>query len=99
MWHGTVEIRGTFKQSLDLHSFPLDCHVLTVHLEMGSVKEMMYAPVQHAHLLSLNVSQCPLYGWEWKGTSIKFGATDPRLSKLHNSYSFLELRVKVAVGE
>lgn len=96
MWQGTVEIRGTFKQSLDLHAFPLDCHQLKIHLEMGSVKEMVYAPVKHAHLLSLNISQCPLYGWGWEGASIKFGKTDPSLSKLGNSYAFAEIRFKVA---
>ena len=97
MWQATVEIIGTFKQNLDLRNFPLDCHTLKIHIEMGNSKDMVYMPVQHVDsMLSLDTRDCALYGWIWSGVRMVFGQTDPKLSKLGNSYSYFEVHFNIA---
>ena len=96
MWQASIEIVGTFKQSMNLENFPLDCHSLKIHVEMGSVNCMVYKPVNHTeNIMSLDISDCTLFGWIWSGVRLVFGQTDPALSKVGNTYSYFEVHFNV----
>ena len=97
MWHAVLELSGTFRQSLDLRSFPLDCQALVLRLEMGNVKSMVYRPAAHqTTALSVEAANCSLAGWAWIGAAINFTNTDPALSKQGNSYAQCVVDFKIA---
>lgn len=96
-WHAVLEVTGTFRQSLDLRSFPLDAQSLIVRIEMGNTKRMLYRPAAHqATCLSVEVANCPLAGWQWVGAAVSFTRTDPALSKQGNSYAQAVFQFKLA---
>lgn len=97
MWHAIVEIEGTFKQSFELQSFPLDTQSLIVRVEGNNIKQVVFQAVQHQDaILSVEKDLCPLTGWEWLGASVAFTASDPALSKQRNEYTQVVIDFKLA---
>ena len=97
MWHAVAEVDGTFRQSLDLRAFPLDCQALVVRLEMGNVREMVYRPAAHqASVMTVEAGNCSLVGWRWLGAAVRYAGTDPALSKQGNSYAQCVVEFKIA---
>eukprot|EP00397_Hematodinium_sp_SG-2012_P037987 GEMP01041265.1.p1 GENE.GEMP01041265.1~~GEMP01041265.1.p1 ORF type:complete len:460 (+),score=61.49 GEMP01041265.1:147-1526(+) len=87
-WHAVLEIIGTFQQNFDLRYFPLDCQVLSINIEMGNVKDMVYIPAENMKsFFTVELDLCPLRGWTLLGAGIEFTASHPSRSKQGHSYS------------
>eukprot|EP00397_Hematodinium_sp_SG-2012_P013680 GEMP01013900.1.p2 GENE.GEMP01013900.1~~GEMP01013900.1.p2 ORF type:complete len:413 (-),score=87.58 GEMP01013900.1:252-1490(-) len=87
-WHAVMEVIGTFHQNFHLQQFPLDCQVLSIIVEMGNVRDMVYAPAPDKdNFLTVEMDLCPLTGWTLLGAGIEFSGTDPKLSKSGSSYA------------